>query len=109
MPVTMLELDHINNIMNQLLDQKILKCNKPAYYAQQLNNLFTMMCIPQSDFPIIDPCNLYKNEYFYEHLSSSKDIKSILKCKMTKIVKKYTKIYILAVLEQCSNHSLSLY
>lgn len=109
MPVTMPELDLINNKMNQLLDQKILKCNKPSFYAQQLNNLFTMMCLQQSDFPITDPYNLFKNEYFYEHLSSSKDIKSILKSKMIKIVKKYSKIYILALLEQCANLNLSLY
>jgi hypothetical protein len=109
MPLSYVELDYINDKMNQILDQKILKCNKPSFYAQQLVNLYSLMHIHEKDYPITDPYNLYQHDSFYEPLSYSKDIQQILKNKMMNIVKKYSRVYKLAVLEQCSNHSLSLY
>jgi hypothetical protein len=100
-------LEEVNNRMNELNNTPIDKKNTPRFYADELHNLYSLMDIQPSDYPIVDPYQGYKRYFFYEALSSNPDIQNILKTKMLLIIKKYEKIYKLSLSPSCANMKIS--
>jgi hypothetical protein len=103
------ELDIINDKMDRLLQQTVDKHHTPHFYAHQLVCLYRLMGLHEDDYPIMDYTDGYKQLYFYDGLTTNKDLQTILRNKLMNIVKKYTRVYKLALMVNVAKRSINHY